>query len=130
MKKTPGLLLMCALILTFAVVRAGAGSDFIGKWQGNEQCQGVSAPVAIVVITADGPGQVFLTGVYSLQGKIKGVVKGNTITIPQQDVVDPNFKNIIIEGSLTLGKNGTALVGVFAILNNDVRDNCTVNYHK
>ena len=39
MKKTPGLLLMCALILTFAVVRAGAGSDFIGKWQGNEQCQ-------------------------------------------------------------------------------------------
>jgi hypothetical protein len=130
MKKASGLLLMCGLILTFAIAHAGSGSDFVGRWQGNEQCQGVSAPVAIVVITADGPGQVLLTGVYSLQGKIKGVVKGNTITIPQQNVVDPNFKNIIIEGSLTLGKNGTALVGVFAILNNDVRDNCTVNYHK
>jgi len=83
-----------------------------------------------VVITEDGPDQVFLTGIYSLQGKVRGVVKGNTITIPRQAIIDPNFKNIMLEGSLTIGKNHATLTGVFAILNNDQRDNCTVNYHK
>ena len=112
-----------------SLVKAGS-SDFAGTWKGNEQCQSVSAPVAIVVITEDGPDQVFLTGIYSLQGKVRGVVKGNTITIPRQAIIDPNFKNIMLEGSLTIDKNHATLAGVFAILNNDQRDNCTVNYHK
>ena len=137
-------LIIIAVLLTtsFVISRAGiakaapvlpviaANADFIGKWQGNEQCQGVSAPVAIVVITADGPTQVFITGAYSIQGKIRGVVKGNAIAIPRQTVDDPNFKNFMIEGSLTLAKNHLNLTGVLAVLNNDSRDNCTVNYHR
>ena len=107
-----------------------ANAEFIGKWEGNEQCQGVSAPVAIVVITADGPAQVFITGAYSIQGKIRGVVKGNAISIPSQSVNDPNFKNFMIQGSLTLAKNHLNLTGVLTVLNNDSRDNCTVNYHR
>ena len=65
-----------------------------------------------------------------MQGKIRGVVKGNTLVIPRQAVEDPNFKNMQIEGSLTVGNNYKTLTGVFAVINNDTRDACTVNYHK
>jgi len=119
------------LLLTgFSNPKGNGSANFAGKWQGVEQCQGVSAPVAIVIITTDGPYQVFLTGLYSIQGKVRGVVKGNTINIPRQAVVDLNFKNMMIEGSLTMGNNNTTLLGVFAILNNQAHDNCTVSYHK
>ena len=119
------------IVLLMCSINAKAGSsDFAGNWKGNEQCQGVSAPLAIVVITTDGPSQVFLTGIYSIQGKIKGVVKGNTITIPRQVVNDPNFKNLMIEGSLTIGKNHLTLTGVFSVLNNESPDKCIVNYSK
>ena len=136
--------IVCFLLLSFSISHAGnaklkaAGpstvkgnsADFAGTWKGNEQCQSVSAPVAILVISTDGPNQVYITGVYSMQGKIRGVVKGNTITIPRQEVTDPNFKNMMIEGSLTIGTRHNTLTGVFAVLNNSMRDNCTVNYHK
>jgi hypothetical protein len=118
------------LLVSFSGSKSGASASFVGKWQGVEQCQVVSAPVAVVFITADGPDQVFLSGLYSIQGKVRGVVKGNTVKIPRQSVIDPNFKNMMIEGSLTLGNNNTTLLGVFAILNNEQRDNCTVSYHK
>ena len=130
MKKHKKYLSLIALLLGILITKGAGSADFTGKWEGNEQCQGASAAVAIVVITADGANQVFITGVYSLQGKVRGVVKGNTITIPRQSVVDPNLKNFMIEGSLTIGKNHTTLTGVLAVLNNDQRDNCTVNYHK
>ena len=130
MKKNKKYLSLIGLLLSILITRGAGSADFVGKWEGNEQCQGVSAAVAIVVITADGPSQVFITGVYSLQGKVRGVVKGNTITIPRQEVIDPNLKNFMIEGSLTIGKSHTTLTGVLTVLNNDQRDNCTVNYHK
>jgi hypothetical protein len=108
----------------------GKSEDFAGSWKGNEQCQVVSAPVALLTITTDGPTQVFITGMYSFQGKVRGVVKGNTLTIPRQTVEDPKFKNVAIEGSLTIGSNHKTLTGVFAVINNDTRDACTVNYHR
>ena len=116
--------------MTPAALATGKSEDFAGSWKGNEQCQAVSAPVAILVITTDGPNQVFITGIYSLQGKVRGVIKGNTITIPKQAVEDPNFKNILLEGSLTMGSTHKTLTGVFTVLNNDTRDGCTVNYHR
>jgi hypothetical protein len=119
-----------SLKITPVVLATGKSEVFAGTWKGNEQCQAVSAPVAILVITTDGPNQVFITGMYSLQGKIRGVVKGNTITIPRQTVDDPKFKNVAVEGSLTIGSNYKALTGVLAVLNNDTRDACTVNYHR
>lgn len=135
---------LCVVIFFFAIVKAGTGdlkkttislatgksADFAGNWEGNEQCQSVSAPVAVVVITTDGPDQVYLTGIYSIQGKIRGIIKGNTIDIPRQEVIDPNFKNMEIEGSLTMGANHKTLTGVFTVLNNNMRDGCTVNYHR
>jgi len=124
----------CAVIILaligFSNIKAAGSADFAGKWQGSEQCQAASAAAAVVVITTDGPNQVFITGVYSIQGKIRGVVKGNTITIHTQQVVDPNFKNFMIEGSLTIGKDHTTLVGNLTVLNNESRDGCTVTYHK
>ena len=136
--------LLCLFVLAATKLEAGQGisknksaslatgksADFAGSWQGNEQCQSVSAAVAVVVITTDGPNQVYISGVYSMQGKIRGVIKDNTITIPRQTVVDPNFKNMAIEGSLTLGASGKTLTGVFTVLNNNQRDGCTVNYHR
>ena len=130
MKKHKKHLSLIVLLLGMLFTKGAGSGDFVGKWEGNEQCQGVSAAVAIVVITADGANQVFITGVYSLQGKVRGIVKGNTITIPRQEVIDPNLKNFMIEGSLTIGKNHTTLTGVLNVMNNDQRDGCTVNYHK
>ena len=130
MKQVLVLTIISLLLFGFSGSKSGGSALFAGKWQGAEQCQGVSAPVAVVVITADGPEQVFLSGLYSIQGKVRGVVKGNTITIPRQAVMDPNFKNVMIEGSLTIGNNNTTLLGVFTILNNELRDNCTVSYGK
>ena len=86
--------------------------------------------MAIIVITTEGASQVLITGLYSIQGKIKGDVKGNTITIPRQVVDDPNFKNMMIEGSLTIGKNHLTLTGVLSVLNNESPDKCMVNYRK
>jgi hypothetical protein len=130
------------LIVFFSIAHAGnvtlapppvtalGNTEFIGDWKGKEECQAVSAPVATLVITPDGPDQVFLTGVYSMLGKIRGVVKGNTITIPRQLVIDPNFKNFKIEGSLTITSDYAQLNGVFVVLNNELRDYCTVSFHK
>src|ERR1700677_4559021 len=98
MKKYSFLLMACLLIVIAPNIKAGNGSlkmtamelatgkseDFTGTWKGNEQCQAVSAPVAIIVITTDGPTQVYISGMYSMEGKVRGVVKGNTITIPRQ----------------------------------------------
>lgn len=144
MKRVSFLLLALGLMSFCAMVKAGGAhikapayllatgksTAFTGSWKGNEQCQSISAPVAIVIITTDGPDQVFLTGIYSLQGKIRGVVKGNTIVIPRQTVNDPNFKNVAIEGSLTMGNADKNLTGVVSILNNDQKDGCTVNYRR
>ncbi len=144
MKKYSLLVLVCCLVVLTSRLNAGNGTvktkptalatgkseDFAGTWKGNEQCQAVSAPVAVLTITTDGPDQVFISGAYSLQGKIRGVIKGNTVTIPRQVVEDPNFKNVQIEGSLTIDSNHKTLTGVFAVLNNDTRDGCTVNYHR
>jgi len=116
--------------MTSAALATGKSEEFAGTWKGNEQCQSVSAPVAILEITTDGPGQVYISGVYSMTGKIRGIIKGNTITIPRQAVEDPKFKNVQIEGSLTMGDTHKTLTGVFAVLNNDTRDACTVNYHR
>ncbi len=143
MKRFNFLLPVCLFAIAFSFAmnaRAGSkaattssaikSSDFAGKWQGNEQCTVVGAPVAIVVITTDGPTQVYLTGIYSIQGKVRGVIKGSTVIIPRQVVEDPNFKNLEIEGSLTLGNSHNTLTGIFAVLNNGSRDGCTVNYRK
>jgi hypothetical protein len=144
MKRYQFLAAFCFMLMLVPVIKAGNGNlktapgslatgkseDFAGSWKGNEQCQVVSAPVALLVITTDGPDQVFITGMYSFQGKVRGVIKGSTLTIPRQTVEDPKFKNVAIEGSLTIGSNHKTLTGVFAVINNDTRDACTVNYHR
>jgi hypothetical protein len=118
------------IMKTGASLVTGRSEDFAGNWKGNEQCQAVSAPVALLTINTDGPDQVYISGMYSLEGKVRGVIKGNTLTIPRQAVEDPKFKNIAIEGSLTIGSSRKTLTGVVAVLNNDTRDACTVNYHR
>ena len=128
MKIQTCILFSCLLIASLSTEAGSA--DFAGNWKGNEQCQGASAPLAIIVITTEGASQVLITGLYSIQGKIKGDVKGNTITIPRQVVDDPNFKNMMIEGSLTIGKNHLTLTGVLSVLNNESPDKCMVNYRK
>ena len=52
-------------------------SKFIGKWKGAEKCNDASAPVAVLVVTLSNPPNVILTGIYSIQGQIKGNAKGD-----------------------------------------------------
>jgi hypothetical protein len=105
-------------------------SAFSGTWKGKEDCKGVSAPVAVVVITADGPEHIFLTGIYSLQGKVSGLINGDTIIIAHQLVKDPNFTNLEIEGTITMATTKRMMTGNLKVINNDTHDNCTVTYRK
>jgi hypothetical protein len=107
----------------------GNSSKFAGKWKGSENCTDASAPVALLYITSNG-AEILLTGIYSLQGQVKAVAKGDTIVIPQQDVIDPNFKNLIIEGKLAYTTNPNSLAGKITVLNNQKKDECAVKYYK
>jgi hypothetical protein len=104
-------------------------SKFGGKWKGTEMCSQVSAPVALLFVSGTG-SQVSLSGLYSLQGTVKATTKGDTLVIPQQEVKDPNFKNLVIEGKLAYGVNPTSLTGKISVLNNQLKDDCAVKYYK
>jgi hypothetical protein len=104
-------------------------SRFIGKWKGSETCKAASAPVALLLVSQNG-SNVLLSGIYSTQGQITASIKGDTIVIPQQEVKDPNFKNLFIEGKLALGTNPFSLSGKVTLLNNEQKDECLVKYYK
>ena len=105
-------------------------SGFAGTWRGTEKCNSASAPVAILVIADSGPSEVTLSGIYSVQGKINATVKGDSITIPLQEVKDPNFTNLMIEGKLIVSGKPQTVRGNIAVLNNQAKDACEVQYTK
>jgi hypothetical protein len=105
-------------------------TDFEGHWQGGEKCQNISAPRSGITITAQGNGEVMISGLYSTVGPVIGTVKDNLVTIPKQVVPDPMFKNLKIQGNLTLSKSRKSLEAVYMIFNNDARDDCSANYHR
>ncbi|MDB5284998.1 MAG: hypothetical protein JWO06_4073 [Bacteroidota bacterium] len=104
--------------------------DYEGTWKGNERCQGISAAVAFIIISPKNENEVFIKGIYSTEGDITGLWKGGVINIPRQSIPDPLFKNIRIEGTMTLSKNRKTLSAVFNVLNNDARDQCSAVYSK
>lgn len=121
--------LLPVFLLGFGPVYASMpGSAFEGEWKGTEKCKNVGAPVATVTVTADKDQTVVITGLYSTVGKIKGTIKGDVITIPQQTIPDVVFTNFKIEGTLTLSRNHQSLNAVFTVKNNDARDQCSAVY--
>ena len=107
-----------------------SASEFTGIWRGSEKCSGVDAPVSVIEIKEEGPGVFSITGLYSVKGKIAAEVKNNMLHILRQEVNDPNFKNLKIEGTLTLSVREKSLTGFIVVLNNDVRDDCIVRYQR
>jgi hypothetical protein len=105
-------------------------SSFEGHWRGEEKCQNIGAPVSQILITVQGDEEVTISGLYSTVGPVLGKVKGNVISVPKQVVPDPIFKNLKIQGNLTLSHNRQSLQAVFMIFNNDARDDCSTNYHR
>jgi hypothetical protein len=108
---------------------SSSASKFAGRWKGSETCADASAPVALLIVTAKGSNLV-LSGIYSIQGQIKAIAKGDTIVIDKQEVTDPNFMNLIIEGKLAYTTNPTSISGKVSILNNQKKDECLVKYYK
>lgn len=104
-------------------------SKFIGKWKGSEKCSDVSAPVALLFVEANGP-ELKLSGLYSIQGGVRAMVVGDTIVIPKQEVDDPNFMNMQVEGKLGFGINPFSLGGYIKVINNQKNDACEVKYYK
>jgi hypothetical protein len=104
-------------------------SKFTGKWKGAEKCNDASAPLALVFISGKG-SDIFLTGIYSIQGQVKATAKGDTIFIPKQEVADPNFKNLFVEGKLAFAAKPSSLSGKIAVFNNQKKDECFVKYFK
>lgn len=107
----------------------GNYTRFIGKWKGAEMCSDVSAPVALLYVTGNGP-EVSVTGIYSIQGAVKATIQGDTLIIPRQAVDDPNFMNMMIEGKLGFGINPFNLSGYIKVVNNQKQDECAVKYYK
>ncbi|MES2621089.1 MAG: hypothetical protein V4615_09565 [Bacteroidota bacterium] len=105
-------------------------SGFAGTWRGSEKCNSAGAPIAILIIADSGPSEVTLSGIYSLQGQVKAMAKGDSISIPLQEVKDPNFTNLLIEGKLIVSGNPPTVRGNIAILNNQAKDACEVQYSK
>ena len=86
--------------------------------------------MAILTITSSGPEELTLSGIYSIQGKVKAIVKGNLITIPIQEVKDPNFANLMIKGELVFSSDATSVNGKITVANNQTKDECEVQYRK
>jgi hypothetical protein len=101
-----------------------------GTWRGSEKCNSVSAPVALLNIKFKGP-ELYLSGIYSLQGTIKANFKDDSIIISKQEVKDdPNFTNIFIEGYLVLAGVPAMLSGKIEVVNNQVKEECFVKYQR
>ncbi len=131
------LIALCLVLTLSAFAQQGKNkkaanntAKFIGKWKGDEKCADVSAPVALLFIQADTAQQILLSGIYSIQGSIIGKVQADTIFIPKQEAVDPNYTNLFIEGKLVFGFNPFSLSGVIKVLNNQKHDECAVKYYK
>jgi hypothetical protein len=126
----------CLLLPFLLVAGNGKGADpltardFAGVWNGSEKCSDVSAKVATLEIRVTGNNEVAVSGFYSTLGEVKGYFKDGVITINKQPIPDPIFKNIFIQGTITLSKKGKLLNTVFTIQNNDARDQCSAIYHK
>jgi hypothetical protein len=103
-------------------------ATFAGAWKGEEKCSNISAPVAKITITVKSATEVIITGMYSTTGEVIGIVKNNTVNIPRQQIPDPIFMQMRIEGNLTLSKDRHTLSGILLISNHDARDNCGVVY--
>jgi hypothetical protein len=105
-------------------------ATFSGHWKGPEKCQDVSSPLSTVTIITSGPSSVLITGIYSTQGRIKGIVKDDVLTIPLQQVNDPNFTNLALEATITLSDDRQSLIVRFSVQNNNMKDACTAVYKK
>jgi hypothetical protein len=105
-------------------------NKYVGKWKGSEKCADVSAPVALLFVTAGSGNNVQVSGIYSIQGEINGTIAGDTLVIPRQPVKDPNFMNMVIEGKLAFGTNPFNLSGNIIVVNNQKKDECFVKYYK
>ncbi|HLP52276.1 MAG TPA: hypothetical protein VK154_15410 [Chitinophagales bacterium] len=133
----PSMFLLAAIITTTASFQQNDSkkkakpnyTKFIGKWKGSERCSDVSAPVALLFVDANGP-ELKLSGLYSIQGGVRAMVVGDTIIIPKQEVDDPNFMNMQIEGKLGFGINPFSLGGYIRVINNQKNDACEVKYYK
>lgn len=101
----------------------------MGKWKGEEKCKGVSAPTALLFLSSGVSPGVNVSGIYSIQGNINATIKGDTLVIPRQEVKDPNFMNMVIEGKLAF-MSGSKLSGNIIVINNQVKDECMVTYYK
>jgi hypothetical protein len=132
-------LIICLIGLSTFQIAAGQNAakaraktsvpKFTGKWKGSEKCTLASAPVALLLVTANG-SDVLLTGLYSVQGQIKAIIIGDTLIISRQEVRDPNFMNLFVEGKLVLGTNPFSLTGDIVVMNNQQKDVCSVKYYK
>lgn len=121
---------VCAQKQTTAKSKTNAAhTKFIGKWKGDEKCSDVSAPVALLYIRENG-AEVLVSGIYSSVGEVRATVKGDTIFIPRQEVIDPNFTNLLVEGKLVFGIKPFNLSGKIEVQNNQKKDECEVKYYK
>ncbi len=127
-------ILICLFIISSAQSAKQKGKSsvtkFTGKWKGDEKCADVSAPVALLFIEPDSANRVLLSGIYSIQGNVIGLIQADSVFIPQQEAVDPNFTNLYIEGKLVFGINPFSLSGNIIVINNQKRDECAVKYYK
>ncbi len=105
-------------------------ATFLGDWRGEEKCQNIGAPVAAINISKKSETEVLITGIYSTTGEVMATIKGNTLSIPRQEIHDPIFLEMRIEGNLILSKDHQTLSGILLISNHDARDNCGAEYHR
>jgi len=140
MKKSFLIWLVCTLFIHPVIAQSSTSNPaktiklnsgvFSGIWKGAEKCNGVSMPMAGITVVTNGPKAVLVSGLYSTEGRLKGVIKGDQVIIDPQKVIDPNFKNMIIGGTLTLGTDKKTLIASFKVLNNAMPDECTATYKK
>jgi hypothetical protein len=105
-------------------------ASFSGHWRGAEKCASVSTPVDNITIVTSGAFMVLVSGIYSTQGRVKGTIKDGILTIPLQQVNDPNFVNLALEATITLSDDRQSLIVRFSVQNNNLRDECNAVYKK
>lgn len=119
----------CQRVHNAEATGSSATGGFEGSWAGEEKCLNISAPQVRINISVQGD-EATISGLYSSIGTVQGHISNNVIAIPKQVVQDPMFKNLKIQGNLTLSKNHSTIEGLYMIFNNDARDDCSATYHR
>ena len=116
-------------------VRASIGqqkitsADFAGHWRGDENCNTISTPDAVLTIKQAGTEEVIIMGIYASNGGIKGSIVGNTVVIPYQVVPDFDFR-ISVEGTLVISSDHKLLNSNITVINNGLKDICANSYNR